>query len=165
MRVCAPHTPRSKGRKRLWCFCEALLNLQELYHCRKTRCDLEGTDAGDLRVWRERTPVNCCLWYLSPRCYEWSSLPKSLNVSSIPLRLPAYIGTTYCTCVFFQRTIDANRIELFSAGWEAGTSASNGVSGPYSLFQVGRRFSSRPSCSRLERSRECYVSFVCWSAS
>ena len=23
----------------------------------------------------------------------------------------------------------------------------------------------RPSCSRLERSRECYVSWVCWSSS
>ena len=95
--------------------------------------------------------MNSCLWYLSPRCYEWSSLPKSLNVSSIPLRLPADIGTTDCTCVFFQRTIDANRTELFSAGWETETSASHGVNGQYSLFQVGRRFSSRETLAFAAR--------------
>ena len=36
--------------------------------------------------------------------------------------------------VWCQRIVTANRTELFSAGWEAETSASHGVSGQYSLF-------------------------------
>ena len=64
-------------------------------------------------------------------------------MSSIPVRLPRDISTEVFTCVFFLRAIDANRTQMFSAGWEAETSASHGVSVQYSLFQVGRRFGSR----------------------
>ena len=92
------------------------------------------------RVWREQTLVNCCLWYLSPRCDESSYLLKGLNVSSIHFH-PS--KQWYSRLYVFDDSVDANRTELLSAGWEAETSASQGVSGKYSLFQVGHRFSSR----------------------
>ena len=49
-------------------------------------------------------------------------------MSSIPVRLPRDISTEVFTCVFFLRAIDANRTQMFSAGWETETSASHGVS-------------------------------------
>ena len=87
---------------------------------------MEGTDAGELlsvvpfayvlRVVFFAEEFECELDTFAAACKYW------------------YSGLYVCV---FQRAIDANRTELFSAGWEAETSASHGVSGLYSVFQVG----------------------------